>query len=435
MRLRIAVLASALTAFVVIAAPGTVSAAPHHNRGLTINATPRSIIAGEAVLIYGQLNKTPVGGQTIVLYHHINGSHSGYTQIGTTTTGSTGFYEFTRAEGIVVSNRSWFVREGGIHGVHSRTVYEHVAALISITASTSAADTNHPVLFTGHVYPNHAGDRVFLQEQAGLTGDDWKTLKSGRLGPESNYSIPYRFRVPGSYDLRVSFRGDRRNTAAASDSVSVIVQQTEKPGFTINTSAPIIKEGSSATISGILDVAATTTGEPSVNVTLLDRQDPFIASHKYQPIDHAITGMGGSYSFKVTPVHNTEYLVETTFTPPKHRFTAVLFEGVRDVVSISASSPTSTVGKSVTFTGTVDPDKAGHGIELQRLGTDGDYHTVASGFVNASSAYKFVWTFGTEGTKTFRVHVPGGPENVGGVSPAVAITVSLPALTLLAPAS
>src|ERR1700722_18547114 len=121
MRPRIVVLASLLTALTVAAAPSVASAAPHHNRGLTINATPNPILAGDGVLIYGQLSTPPVGSQTIVLYHHISGSHAGYTRIGSTTTDATGFYEFTRAEGVVLTNRSWFAREDGVHGVHSRT--------------------------------------------------------------------------------------------------------------------------------------------------------------------------------------------------------------------------------------------------------------------------------------------------------------------------
>ena len=49
------------------------------------NATPNPILAGEGVTIYGQLNRAPVGGQTIVLYHHIAGSGRGYTPVSHTT--------------------------------------------------------------------------------------------------------------------------------------------------------------------------------------------------------------------------------------------------------------------------------------------------------------------------------------------------------------
>ena len=60
MRLRFTVLASIVTALMALAIPGVGNAAPKHNRGLTINATPNPILAGEGVLIYGQLNNPPV---------------------------------------------------------------------------------------------------------------------------------------------------------------------------------------------------------------------------------------------------------------------------------------------------------------------------------------------------------------------------------------
>ncbi len=117
MRPRSVMLCSALSAVALAAAPGLANAAPVHNRGLTINATPNPIDSGDPVLIYGQLNGgTTVANQTIVLYHHINGSHHGYSVVGRTTTNSFGFYEFTRADGVVDTNRSWFVRLAGSPG-------------------------------------------------------------------------------------------------------------------------------------------------------------------------------------------------------------------------------------------------------------------------------------------------------------------------------
>src|ERR1700756_4058861 len=178
MRLRLAVLATLVTTLAAAAASSVASAAPGHNRGLTINAIPNPIDAGEGVFIYGHLNVAPVGGQTIVLYHHLAGSGLGYSKIGQTTTDSHGFYEITRAEDVVMTNRTWFVREGGIHQIHSRTVFEWVSALVRMSASTAAAVTGQPVTFTGSVTPNHAGERVILQEEN--NAGNWRDLKTGR---------------------------------------------------------------------------------------------------------------------------------------------------------------------------------------------------------------------------------------------------------------
>ena len=94
------------------------------------------------------------------------------------------------------------------------------------------------------------------------------------------------------------------------------------------------------------------------------------------------------------------------------------------MVTLTSSSPTSTVGGHVLFTGTVTPDKAGHVIYLQKQGPDGDWHTVEVRLVQSDATFQFGWTFGGAGTKMFRARIPGGPFNLGGASPPVTITVT-----------
>lgn len=423
MRLRPTLLACVLCAFAGTATPSIAGAAPVHNRGLTIHAVPHHIIAGEAVLIYGRLHGPDHANHLIRLFHRIN-PQAQFTLIGTTTTDSAGLYAFTRAEGVVLSNRSWFVRGPGLS--HSATVHERVAALVSLSASSSAGLTRHPLVLSGHVTPDHAGSVVALQEEKG-SSDDWTTLKRGVVGPGSNYNISYAWRVPGSRDVRVVFRGDVRNTTAASDVASVVIQQTQVPDFTIQSSDPIVANGQAVTISGTLYQPGTTTAEPNTSVSLFARVP---ASGGYRELATATTGPDGSYSFaNVASATNELYQVRTTFKPGRH--SAALFEGVQDVVTMQASASTSTVNGHVVFTGSVSPDKAGHVIYLQKLGTDNDWHTVEVRSVGNSSTYQFGWTFGTAGTKQFRARITGGPANVGGASAPVTIDVTQPALSSL----
>lgn len=422
MRLRLAVLATLVTTLAAVAVSSVASAAPRHNRGLTINAIPNPIDAGEGVFIYGQLNAGPVAGQTIILYHHLAGSGRGYTKVGQTTTDSHGFYEFTRAEDVVETNRSWFTREAGAHPIHSRTVFERVAALVSLTASTSTADTGQPVTFTGSVTPNHGGERVLLQQQNDA-GTAWRTLKSGRLDGGSNYSITYRWRFAGDHVVRVLFPRDARNISGTANPVTEVIQQKQIPGFSINTSDQLISYGQSVTISGVLDEpSSTTTPEPSGTPVTLWARNAF--QNQFIPVaDTTTTGTDGSYSFAPQmPTNNTVYQVRTTLAPRRH--SAVLFEGVQDVVSMTPSSTTSEVGGKVTFTGTILPDQAGQVIYLQRLGADGDWHNEEIRFVTHADTFQFAWTFGKPGTYEFRARITGDRGNVGGASTPVTIQVS-----------
>jgi hypothetical protein len=423
MRLRFTVLAAVLVAFASAAITSTAGAAPVHNRGLTIHATPHSIIAGEAVLIYGRLRSPDHAGQQIQLYHRINPSPF-FTLISTTRTDAFGDYEFTRAEGIVESNRSWFVR--GPDLAHSRTVHELVAAEVSLAASAVSGTTRHALIFSGHVTPNHAGNAVLLQQEQGGS-NNWKTIGRAIIGPGSNFQLVHAWRVPGAYTLRALLPADPRNIASPSDPVPVVIQQTEVPDFTIQTSDPIVTNGSPYTISGTLYQAGTTTAEPNTSVSLFERRP---AGGPAREVESTMTLADGSYSFpNLTSTTNELYQVRTTFSP--HRMTAVLFEGVQDVLSINSSSSTSTVGGSATFTGNVSPDKAGHVIYLQRLGSDGNWHTVATGYVSPASDFQFQWTFGTPGTKQFRAQITGGPANVGGASAPTTVVVTLPPVSSL----
>lgn len=422
MRLRLALRGSLLAALIGCALPGPATAAPHHNNGLTIHVAPNPIIAGDGVLIYGQLTGTNVAGQQIVLYHRIP-PRGHFSVVGRTTTDSYGLYEFPRAEGVVYSNRGWFVR--GPDETHSRTVHERVAALVDIQASTTNAVTRQPIVFSGHVTPNHAFERVLLQTQRG-SSDDWHTIARTRLSRGSDYSLVHRFHFPGQRDVRVLFRGDDRNVRSASDPVTITVQQRQAPGFTISSSSPIISVGPSATIAGKLYTAGTNKPGSDTPVTLCGRES---GQSGFTCDTAGVTSADGSYSFNVSPEHNEVYVVRTTLPP--HRHTARLLEGVRDDVSMTASPASAQAGQKVAFSGSATPDKAGDTVYLERLGSDGDWHIVGVSRVQQNSTFQFVRVFGTAGTKTFRARVLPDPQNLGGVSGTVNVSVSEPSVTSL----
>jgi hypothetical protein len=347
-------------------------------------------------------------------------------------TDSAGFYEFTGAEGVVLTNRSWFVR--GPNGSHSRTFHERVIALVTMTPSSTSTDTSTPVTFTGQVTPQHPFERVVLQEQNG-SSDDWRSLRSGFTDAGSNYSISYRWRRPGVHDVRVVFPGDFRNVRGASSPATVVVEQAQVPGFTINSSSPIVDEGGTVTISGVLDMPGSTTAPDPNTVVQLWGRGPH--QSRYFVLADGTTGADGSYSFTQPGLTtNTVYYVATMrLTHAKRRHTALLYQGVRDVVTMQASTSSAATGQTVTFTGTVLPDKAGHSIYLQELGKDGDWHTVDVGAVRLNSTFQFNRRVGAPGSHELRARITSDGANVGSASAPVTITVTAPPASSLPPAS
>lgn len=432
MRLPLAVPVSLLATSAFAVAPAVSLARhihhPHHNRGLTIRVTENPIVDGDSILIYGRTTGNTNAGQQVNLYHHIAGSQRGYTIVQRTTTLTGGFYEFIRPAGVVDSNRSFFVTTDAtpLGRDHSRTVFERVHARVTINAPTTAF-TNQNVAIVGQVAPNHASERVLLERQIGGARNDFRVVGTTRLDASSNYRFVERSRIARDYTLRVVFPGDRRNLAGVSDEVSIAVSQNQNPAFTLNASANPITVGQGDMLTGTLAASATQSNS-NVAVTLFQRA---FNSRVFTVAQNGTTDASGNYTFTVQPANNTVYSVRTA----SGQHTRQLFLGVRDSVTITPSSTTSTVAGSVTFTGTVAPTKVGHSIELQRQGPDGDYFTVATSRLGSTSSYSFTRTFGTPGMKVYRVRETGGPDNEGGVSPSLTITVSPPTLSSLPAAS
>lgn len=420
MRSRIAVPALLLAALVVAAAsPAVGTAAPKHKHHLTITVVPRPIVFGDPVFIYGTLSGPNSAGRKVILYQRLN-PFGLYSAVAKTRTNSSGFYSFTRTD--VVTNREFFVRAD-----HTRSVQvaEKVGAALTLTANPTTTDTAHPVTFSGAISPTrvHVGEHVYLQEQVGTKGDDWKTLKRGTIGPDSTYSIRYRFPIAGERDVRVLFRGDARNTRAASDVVTLTVKEAQRTGFTIEATPQVIDYGQSAVVSGVLDKPGTSTPDPGQTVQLWGH----VAGAPYGLIGTMTTNASGQYSFTVSPRHNEVYQARTTTVPV--RKSAQVLEVVRYAVSIKANKATARIGDTVTFTGNVAPSASGHVIYLQGLGLDHEWHTIKSGNLFPGSSYALTWKIGAFGPHVFRTLVPGDPANATGHSAAVTVTVtSLPVI-------
>jgi len=418
MRVRVAVLVAAVVACACAAIPSIAAAhGPIRDRALTIHNSPQSIVAGDPVLIYGRLLGRGSANQPIILWHRLN-PDAGFTIIGRTTTNSAGRYEFTRQNGIVETNRSWYVTGPALS--HSQTVHEQVSAEVTLTPSATQATTRHPITFTGQVSPGHAGQTIELQAQRG-DSNDWTTIKTARLDSSSSYSIPFAWRFPGPRNVRAVFAGDSRNTRGISALSTIVVEQTEVPGFTIASSNPIVPNQTPVSITGTLLTSSGGAAQAGVSVALYTSQP---GQQDWSLSQTTTTGPDGSYTFTVQGSTNELYQARTVFAPV--RDSAVVFQGVQDVVSITPSATAAVVGQQVTFSGNVSPGKPGDAVYLERLGKDGNWHIVESSTLSQASDYSIAWTFGTPGDKQVRVQVLGDAENVTGASAAVPITVTLP---------
>jgi hypothetical protein len=428
-------LVPAIVAAASLLAPTVAGARPHKHSNpsgrcnVSLNVAPRQITAGDPVVAFGRLDCTRRAnamGQTVQLFEHVHGV-PGYALVQSTTTDARGFYELTQTG--VQSDSSFYVRS---HRAQSARRHVRVAAQVTLVGPPDGTQllTGRPnrVTFTGTVSPADAGARVILQRQNALTGNEWRRIDRGTVGPGGAFTIVHRFVVPGDANLRVIVRSDGVNIPSPSNVLTYEISQAQNPQLTINASSDPILFGQSVTISGVA------TGAASRPVTLLART---VRQRGFAPVAEVSTNASGEYTFPAqSPVNSTFYEVAATEAPcaadPHPRAckaivdkSAVLYEGVKDALTVAVSQSTIPAGGTLTFTGTVAPDHTGHIIYLERQNVgNGNFHVVEVATVGAGSAYAIAHTVYAPGTKVFRVRIPGGPENEGAASAPFTIQVT-----------
>jgi hypothetical protein len=295
------------------------------------------------------------------------------------------------------------------------------------------------VTFSGTVDPADVGARVVLQRQSALTGDEWREIGLGRVQAGGAFTIVHAFKVPGDANIRVLVRSQGRNVPSPSNVLTYDISQAENPELTIAASADPIVFGQSVTISGTLAGGA---GKP---VTLLAHT---ANQHGFAQVAQATTDGSGNYAFPAqAPVNSTYYEVQAAdrSIPSCPRVaackgpilkSAVLYEGVRDVLSAQVSATSILEGQTLTFTGSVAPSHPGHVIYLQRQSTvDHEFQVVQVGIISPESTFSVAHQVFSTGTQVFRVYVPGDPENAGAASQLFTVQVTpAPAATLMAEA-
>jgi len=393
---------------------------------LSLQAASPRITAGETVTLLGQLvcpGGRSAANEPVTVYQHQRGGAPGLSEVGTATTEADGSYQFTPAA--FETNTSFYVRSLGSQGAHTLV---RVAPEVTITGPAagvqlstrgghSVAGGRNRFTFTGTVSPKAAGAGVALQREYAATGEQWRTIALGRVGPEGNYSITHSFRSPGEVSVRVVVHPVGPNVAAVSAPLSYDISQAQNPQLTIQASADPVSSGQSVTITG---VAAGAANRP---VTLLARTrgQAFVAVAK------AITDGSGAYTFTESPLHSTFYRVIDASTASTD-----LFAGSKYVLTAGVSPSTEKAGKlltqpgeQLTFSGTLVPAHTGQVVYLERENPSGiGFAVVDVGTVDAASSYSIVHTFSTVATCVMRIRVPANSQNQGSTSGPFTILVT-----------
>jgi hypothetical protein len=417
---------AALTVALAIAPPGASAfkhPSPNGRCRVNLFVAPRIIATGDTDTIWGQLScqrPISVANRVVRLFEHLRGT-PGLTFVQRATTNVNGFYEIEQAAGAVTTNRWYVVRS---LGAQSRRKGVRVEAEVNLAGppegTTIYTGPKNAVTFTGNVNPPDTGAVAILQRQNAVTGNEWHGIDRAIVQADGSFSITHTFRYPGDADIRVLVRSQDRNIPSRSNVLTYEISQAQNPGLTISSSADPITFGQSVMIGGTL------LGGAAQRVTLYART----VGQRFAAIAESTTNTEGDYAFPAqSPMNSTFYRVEGN---SKH--SAVLFEGVRSLLTAAVSRTTVQAGMPVTFSGAVAPDRSGEIVYLERKNAAGPgYHVIQVATIGAGSTYSIEHRFYDPGTKVVRIYVPGGPQNSAAASPPFTIEVTPAPVSALTP--
>jgi hypothetical protein len=393
---------------------------------INIFAEPHTVTS-ESVQLFGQLRcraGTDVEGQTVTIFERVAGS-STFTTLTTTTTKEKedGFYSLVDSS--VTSDTTFYASALGVRSLSTKV---KVAPVVELGPPTPAEGSElltgrrHAVSFAGTVTPADEGAELVLQRENSAGAEDWNVIQRHLIvGEKGKFAFEHVFIVPGDADIRVLVRPHGKFTVrGTSTPISYQISQAQNPALTIISTHDSISAGEQIEIHGNLKAGS---GQKVVLFSHPRGTLPF------SKVEEATTGAEGAYSFKLSPTQNTFYMVSSVGI-----HSAVLFEGVKEVLTPNAPPSTVKQGETVTFTGSVTPFQEGQPVYLEHANLfGGGYHVIGVGTVS-KGAYSIAHTFLGAGKASLRIKVPGNPANQATVTPPISIEVTPGPLPLLKPA-
>jgi hypothetical protein len=442
MRTRKLTIQAVVAAAVLGLVPASASAARGHRRldepphlgagTCRISLVPEQhTITSESVQLIGQLRcrgATSTEGQTVTVFDRTVGS-PGFTMLGTTVTKEKEDGFFSISDSSVKADTVFYATALGARSPNTKV---KVAPQVELTTPLTPADNSqlftgrgHIVTFSGKVSPADRGAELLLQRENSVGTEVWNVIQRHIfVGEGGTFAFEHRFVVPGDANVRVVVRPSGPFTVRGlSTAMSYQISQTQIPGFTIETLHDSILPGETTEIHGKLAAG------PSQKVMLFSHQR---GQHPFTKVGEITTGSEGAYSFSQAPQQNTFYIVKG----PGSSHSAVLFEGVRDVLTPASAPSTVTQGQPITFTGTVSPSYKNEPVYLERENLfGGGWHVVAKTELaeEGKATYSIFYEFLAPGKKNLRIRVPGNPANQGAVSAPFAVEVTPAPLPLAKP--
>jgi hypothetical protein len=379
---------------------------------VSLFAEPRIVASGEPAEVFGQLvcpGGTSTASQPVTLYGHSPGS--GFKVIGTLSAGVGGFYSLKLPS--VTADTVFYASGLGARSANRRVRVAPIVTFAGVAPGPGVSPApgrtslltggRNSVTFIGSVSPADAGAEVILQRESQSSFEEWVPIQRGTVGPASTFAIKHKFLVPGDANLRVIVRRHGSFTVRGiSEPISYSISQPQNPNLTLETVPNPVASGQAVTIKGVVKNGA------NQKVVLLSRTKGLPLAKT----DETKADGSGAYTFTEKPLHSTIYRATAAGVSSTSQF-----EGVKYVVTATASATKVQSGQPLAFSGTVSPIQAGHPVYIERQSAvGGGFHVIEVATVSPAGTYSISHPVFGSGSAVLRVHVPGGPENQGASS-------------------
>jgi hypothetical protein len=186
---------------------------------VALNASSTSTLFNRNVTLTGQVFGSAVAGVTVTLQENPY-PFSGWNDVSTTTTDTSGRYQFIRQ---LKTNTAWRVVAGTRPPGTSNTAFTLEQDTLSLKANTTRPRRGHTVLFTGFSTPARIGSTVYIQR---LGKHGWRTALTAKLSPTpvadfASYAVRLRHLVSGLYRASVPSGYDHLGTTTKSKRITI----------------------------------------------------------------------------------------------------------------------------------------------------------------------------------------------------------------------
>ncbi|PZR69992.1 MAG: hypothetical protein DLM63_00250 [Solirubrobacterales bacterium] len=370
------------------------------------------MLAGDPLVLSGRLTARRPGRHRVVVLERLAGTRS-FRRAAATFTDAHGRYLVIRPPGAVISNRSVMTFVGRVRSPVATVVVLGEVSLRPLSPATSIFTLPGPVLFAGRVVPRSAGARILLQDEENAR---WTTVAAGRLTAEGRYAILHNFAEAGVQTVRVMLPATAYAAAAVSSPESFALEQKALSAFSVATSANPVDPQTTVTLSGTV---STVTGANRL-VTLFAR--PAGIDRTYPPVQTTTTDGTGHFSFTDMPLRTTAYEVRAADGSLSNQMVVAM----QSQVALTSTPAAGRYGAVMTFAGAVTPVIFANPVQLQRLGADGAFHTIAQAGVRGGGGFVIRTRRNLPGISTYRVVVTGANAYLAGASAAASVFTKPP---------